>query len=115
MSAKGIIGTIYFSAARDDNNRPISKYEGVIKSFVVRRDDGSEFTVESEEKLPYSKVPLSKEALETLQKGETLQCVTDGRYYTVYRVFPDYGDVWVRDNETHQIRAKKHNDLRRSV
>lgn len=113
MSAKDLLGSLYFSAERDEQNRPVSKYEGVVKALVIRRDDGSEFTVESAKLLPISKLSLKKDDLKTLAQGTQLQCISTGASYYVVKVFPTYGDVWLRDNETGKIVEKKYTDLRR--
>lgn len=113
--SQALIGTLYFSPDKDSQGRPISRYEGVISGFIVRRDDGSEFEVRSEKPLPYSKVALRREQLDDLKAGDEVQSMIDNTRYTVLRVFPTYGDIWVKENATGKTSAKKYTDLRRAL
>lgn len=112
---KQFIGTLYFSPTKDKNDRPISKYEGVVSAFIVRRDDGSEFEVRSESPLPYSSQPLKRKDLDTLEVGSEVQSIRDNTRYTVLRVFPTYGDVWVKSKVDGSTHALKYIDLKRAL
>lgn len=109
---KQLIGTLYFTPTRNKDNQPVSQYEGVVSGFVVRRDDGTEFTVRSEAQLPY-RGNLTRDDLKRLKIGTPLESLDGTIKYTTMRVFATSGDVWVKDNETNQIGQKKFTSLRR--
>lgn len=107
------IGQLYFTPERDKNDKPISKYEGVIAGFIVRRDDNSEFEVRSTVPLPFAKRSLTHSDLEFLRVGDVVADVISGHKYTVLKVFPTYGDIWLKSLDDGKTTAKKYKDLRR--
>jgi hypothetical protein len=106
------IGELYFTADRDEQNRPISKYSGKVVGFIIQRDDGSEYELRAEKQLPLSKLPLEKRDLANLKIGSAVLDVATGTTMTVTRIYQEYGDVWVKDAEG-RTHAKKYNDLKR--
>lgn len=110
---KQFIGTLYFSPNTNDDGKPVSKYEGVVVGFIVKRDSGEEFTVRDETALPYRSRALKREDLENLKLGDQVMRLSDNRVGTVMRVFPVYGDVWVKDNETGHTTPLKFTDLKK--
>lgn len=110
--SNALLNTLYFVPDRDKNGKPCSRYEGVVVAFVVRRDNGTEFEVRSNAEIPFSKKPLTKEEFEALESGSRVQSLANGVSFTVQKVFPGYGDVWVTD-EGNNHHAFKYTELRR--
>src|SRR5258706_10643605 len=110
---KQFIGTMYFEPDRDERSKPISRYCGVITGFIVRKDDGAEYEVRDERVAPTNARPLTHSDLQTLKEGDKVARIKGGAHYTVVKVFPVYGDVWIRHSETDLNTAVKFTELRR--
>lgn len=112
-NVKDFIGLPHFEPGRDDMGRPVSIRKGVIAGFIVRRDDLSEYEVRSDETLASARVPLQHKDLVNLRIGDLVRSMSDDTQYSVLRVFPVYGDVWVKRLDDGKTSAKKATDLRR--
>lgn len=112
---KQLIGTLYFSPDRNEHNQPVSKYEGMVVGFIVKRDDNSEFEVRSEKRLPFRGEALKRSDLDNLKIGDQVISMKDTTLFTVVKVFPAYGDVWVKENKAGaKVLPKKAHDLRKA-
>lgn len=111
---KQLIGTLYFSPDRNEHNQPVSKYEGMVVGFIVRRDDNSEFEVRSEKKLPFRGEALKRSDLDSLHIGDQVMSLKDTTLFTVVKVFAAYGDVLVKENKAGaKVHSRKCTDLRK--
>lgn len=111
---KQLIGTMYFSPDRNEHNQPVSKYEGMVVGFIVKKDDGGEFEVRSEKRLPFRGEALKKSDLDKLVIGDQVMSIKDTTLYTVVKVFAAYGDVLVKENKSGaKVHSRKCHDLRK--
>lgn len=108
---KQLIGTLYFTPARNKAGEAVSKYEGVVSGIIVRRDNGEEFTIRSESPLPYTGM-LKRSELSNLRRDTLLQDVNSMVVYAFHKAFPD-GRVLVKDSEGNTI-ERSYMDLRRA-
>ena len=92
---KEFLNTLYFSSAQDSEGAAVSKYEGVVVGFVVKRDDGTEYTIREEKPLVRSGRKLTLKDLEKLPTGSKLK-LKGLEPCTVLKVYPKNADVWVQ-------------------
>lgn len=112
---KSLIGTLYFSPDRNEQNMPVSKYEGMVVGFIVKKDDGGEFEVRSDKKLPFRGEALKRSDLDKLAIGDQVISMKDTTLFTVVKVFAAYGDVLVKENKPGaKVMSKKAHDLRKA-
>ena len=108
-----LLGTLHFSTVVGVDGRPGSKYEGVVVGLIIRRDDGSEVVVKEERPARGAK-PIPQQDLKTLTMGTQVQSIITQAKFTVVQVYPDAGDVWVRDDNGKDT-VLKYTQLRRTV
>lgn len=108
------IGELYYTSARDEHDRAMTRFEGTVVGFIIRRDDGSEFEVRSEKPVPFAKVALTYDEMKELKAGDTVQSLKDNVKYAVVRVYDIYGDIWCKPVDGSPLVVKKYTDLRRA-
>lgn len=109
------VGELYFEPVKNPKGEIVSDYRGKVAGFIIERDDGTEFHVRAGKSLPYSLRPMTRRDLESLRGGDHVQDVTNNTVLLVTKVFPQFGDVWVRNEETGKHAVMKFNDLRKYV
>lgn len=113
---KQFLNTMYFDAVNDpETGKAVSRYQGTVVAFTIRRDDGTEFEVRDQESTAYGiNRPLKKGDLDKLTTGTLVALNSNAsKVLEVLKVFPQYGDVWVRDREADQNKVVKFHQLRR--
>lgn len=112
---KEFLGTMYFTSEVDNEGKLRSVYQGKVVGFVVQRDNGSEYEVRKEFTMKSGTgVPLKKQDLETLAIGSKIAYLGDMvSKHTVQKVWPDHGDLWIRNTDTGKQTVAKYYELKR--
>lgn len=112
---KEFLGTLYFTPTVDEEGKLRSEYQGKVVAFTVQRDNGSEFEVRKEFVVKAGTgVPLKKGDLPSLKIGEKVAYLNDlVAMHIVQRVFPDHGDIWIRNVNTERQTVVKYHELKR--
>lgn len=112
---KEFLGTLYFTTAVDEEGKLRSEHQGKVVAFIVQRDNGSEFEVRKDFTVKAGQgIPLRKQDLEALKPGDLVAYNGDAvNQHSVQKVFPDHGDLWIKNVSTGKQTVVKYFELKR--